>query len=112
MRKRRAYTTDGLEILHHRYFEGRPERLAELELVRQEAAIARKIHDLRTGAGLTQQQLARLVGTATSVISRLEDADYDGYSLKTLQRIAAALNCVVEVRFVPRAKRGRRSKAS
>ena len=112
MARKRTPTTDGLKILYRRYFEGHPERIAELELVRQEMAIARKIYELRTGAGLTQQQLARLVGTSTSVISRLEDADYEGYSLKTLRRIAAALNCMVEVNFVPRAKRGKRAKAS
>jgi len=74
------------------------------------AAVAQKIYALRNGAGLTQQQLAKLVGTTACVISRLEDADYEGYSLKTLQRIATALDCVVEVRFVPRA--GRRPSAS
>ena len=35
------------------------------------ADVARKIYDLRTKAGLTQGQLAKLVGTSTSVISRL-----------------------------------------
>ena len=46
---------------------------------------------MRIEAGLTQQQLAALVGTTQSVISRLEDADYDGHSLSILNRIAAAL---------------------
>ena len=111
MPKARKPTTDALEILYRRFFEGHPDRIAGLELARQEAAIARKIHELRTRAGLTQQQLAKLVGTSTSVISRLEDADYDGHSLKTLQRIAVALDCVVEVRFVPRTGRRRRASA-
>jgi transcriptional regulator with XRE-family HTH domain len=61
---------------------------------------------------MTQQQLAMLVGTTPSVISQFEDADYEGHSLTTLQRIAAALGCVVEVRFVPRPKRRRRVSAS
>jgi hypothetical protein len=34
------------------------------------------------------------------VISRLEDADYDGHLLAMLRRIAAALNKRVEIRFV------------
>jgi hypothetical protein len=33
------------------------------------------------------------------VISRLEDADYEGHSLPMLRRIAAALGKRVEVRF-------------
>jgi transcriptional regulator with XRE-family HTH domain len=54
----------------------------------------------REGAGLTQGQLAKLVGTTQSVISRLEDADYEGHSLSMLRRIAAALHHRVELRLV------------
>lgn len=61
---------------------------------------ARAIYDARTAAGLTQQELARRVGTTQSVIARLEDADYDGHTLKMLNRIAAALDRTVEVRLV------------
>jgi ribosome-binding protein aMBF1 (putative translation factor) len=64
--------------------------------------IAEMIHQARTAAGLTQAELARLVGTTQSVISRLEDADYEGHSLSMLQRIASALHQKLEVRFVPR----------
>ena len=46
-------------------------------------------------------------GTAASVICRLEDANYDGHSLATLNRIVAALNQRVEIRFVPPARRWR-----
>jgi ribosome-binding protein aMBF1 (putative translation factor) len=61
---------------------------------------ARAIYDARTAAGLTQQELARRVGTTQSVIARLEDADYEGHTLKMLNRIAAALDRKVEVRLV------------
>ena len=105
MRKKRPPTTDAVEIIHRRYYGG-PERLAGLEEARLNAAIARDIYELRTKAGLTQKQLAKLVGTTASVICRLEDADYEGHSLPMLQRISAALNRRVEVRFVPlRARR-------
>src|SRR5438093_8304905 len=60
-----------------------------------------KIYDLRTKAGLSQAQFAKLVGTTASVICRLEDADYEGHSLAMLNRIAAALHRRVEIRFVP-----------
>ena len=90
-----------MEILHRRYYEGKPERLAGLEEARANDNIARQIVGLRTQAGLTQRQLARLVGTTASVICRLEDADYEGHSLATLNRIAAALNRRVEIRFLP-----------
>ena len=52
---------------------------------------------MRTEAGLTQSQLAGLVGTTQSVISRLEDSDYDGHSLSMLTRIAEALHKKVSV---------------
>jgi DNA-binding XRE family transcriptional regulator len=99
-RKKREPTTDAVEILHRRYYEGRPDRIAALEEERANAEIARKIYDLRKKAGLTQQKLAALVGTSHSVISRLEDSDYEGHSLAMLNRIAAALNKRVEIRFV------------
>ena len=98
--KKRKPTTDAVEILHRRYYEGRPERLASLEEERANAEVARKIYDLRTRAGLSQRGLAKLVGTTASVICRLEDADYEGHSLAMLQRIAAALDKRVEIRFV------------
>lgn len=100
MTKKRS-TTDLIEIIHHRYYEGNPKRLADLEEARESARIARTIYKLRVKAGLSQRALAELVGTTTSVITRLEDDDYEGHSLSMLHRIAAALNRRVEVRFLP-----------
>jgi transcriptional regulator with XRE-family HTH domain len=68
---------------------------------RSNAAVARQIYELRTAKGLTQQQLAELIGTKQPVIARLEDADYQGHSLAMLYRIGAALGCSVAVGFVP-----------
>jgi ribosome-binding protein aMBF1 (putative translation factor) len=63
--------------------------------------VAQMIHDSRTKAGLSQRQLADLIGSKQPVIARLEDADYEGHSLTMLQRIADALEQRLEVRFVP-----------
>jgi ribosome-binding protein aMBF1 (putative translation factor) len=101
MARKRKRTTDAVEIMHRRYFDGKPERLQELEEERANAEVARKLWQLRQKAGLSQQELARLVGTTASVICRLEDADYEGHSLSMLRRIAAALDKRVEIRFVP-----------
>ena len=100
MRKRRKKTTDGIEILKRRYFTGRPAREAALARIRADDAVGRKIFQLRTDAGLSQRELAKLVGTTASVICRLEDADYEGHSLAMLHRIAAALDRKIEIRFV------------
>ncbi len=101
MTPKRKSINDAVEILHRRYYAGQPDRLAALEAERANADVARQIFKLRTKAGLTQQQVAKLIGTSPSVISRLEDADYEGHSLSMLRRIAAALQARVQIRFVP-----------
>jgi DNA-binding XRE family transcriptional regulator len=101
MTNKRQTTSNAVKILRQRYYEGKPRRMAQLEEQRSGDEVARKIFALRESAGLTQKSLAELVGTTTSVICRLEDADYEGHSLTMLNRIAAALNKKVEIRFVP-----------
>ena len=103
MTKRRGHkkTTDGSELLRRRYLEGKSKRLEMLARVGAEAAVGRQIYELRAKAGLSQRQLAKLVGTTASVICRLEDADYRGHSLSMLHRIAAALHQEVKIQFVP-----------
>jgi ribosome-binding protein aMBF1 (putative translation factor) len=101
MPRKRKPTTDAVEILHRRYFEGKPGRIAALEEARANDEVARKIYELRTKAGLSQRKLAKLVGTTASVICLLEDADYEGHCLSMLRRIATALNRRVEIRFPP-----------
>src|SRR5213594_311137 len=101
---RRKPTTDAIAIIHRRYYQGKPERLAALEQARANDDVARKIAALRTEAGLSQRQLAKLVGTTASVICRLEDADYEGHSLTMLHRIATVLNRRGEICFVEAAK--------
>lgn len=84
--------TNAVKILHRRYVKDDPERVASLREERINAQVAQLIHDLRTQAELSQKELAELIGTTQSVISRLEDADYNGHSLTMLNRIATALN--------------------
>ena len=108
--KKKAKTSDALEIMDRLFFEGQPERIEELEKIRADDAVARKIYYLRTQAGLTQRQLAKMIGTTASAICRLEDADYEGHSLAMLNRIAGALNRRVEIRFLP-LRRGERALA-
>jgi len=100
MPRKRKSTTDAVDIMHRRYYEGRPERIAAFEEAKANDEVARKIYGLRTQAGLSQRQLAKLVGTTASVICCLEDANYEGHSLTMLRRIATALHRRVEIRFV------------
>jgi DNA-binding XRE family transcriptional regulator len=97
---KKGKTSDAVEILHRRYVRGDAGKLAKLEQIRADDAVARKIYALRMKAGLSQRELAMLVGTTASAICRLEDADYGGHSMAMLNRIAAALDKRVEIRFV------------
>jgi ribosome-binding protein aMBF1 (putative translation factor) len=89
----RRYTLDRYVGSDKKKAEAREAELAN-------ADFARTLYDLRAAADLTQRELARLVGTTASVISRLEDADYNGHSLAMFRRIAA-LNKRVEIRVMP-----------
>lgn len=90
---------DALDLLIEREYAGKPERLAALAEARLSSRIAGEIYRIRTEAGLTQKELAARVGTDPSVISRLEDSDYHGRSVRMLFRIAAALDKELEIRF-------------
>jgi DNA-binding transcriptional regulator YiaG/putative component of toxin-antitoxin plasmid stabilization module len=103
--KERQSTTDAVEILHRRYYEGHPERIAALEVERANAEIARKIYGLRENVGVTQHKLAKLAGTTVAVIRQLEEADYEGHALAMLNRIAAALNKRVEIHLRSRSSK-------
>ncbi len=98
---KREPTTDAVEILRRDLIGNDPQAAADYEQVKADLAVAHKIYGLREAAGLTQAQLAQRIGTSRTVISRLEDADYEGHSLAMLSRIAAALDKRVEIRFVP-----------
>ncbi len=99
-----AKTKEALRILERVTGKStRLRRLIEQETVN--ARVARLVYQARQQSGLTQRQLADLIGTKQPVIARLEDADYAGHSLSMLQRIAVALNRRLDVRFLPARKR-------
>lgn len=66
------------------------------------ANIAVQVYQARKDAKLSQAELAKRIGSHQSVISRIEDADYDGHSLALLVRIAEALNLTLGVEFYKR----------
>lgn len=93
-------TNDGIQILD-RMMGKKPNMQTILAKARVNAAVAQLIYDARAQAGLTQKELAELVGTKQPVIARLEDADYEGHSLTMLQRIATALHQRLDIRLAP-----------
>lgn len=81
-----------------------PEVRAEYErLNREEYALLDEMLAARRAAGLTQAQIAELMGTKAPAIARLENALASGKhspSLDTLRKYAAATGKRVEVRIV------------
>src|SRR5690348_18239774 len=62
--------------------------------------VARAVRGMRLAAGLTQQQLADMIGTKQPVIARLErGSDSRRPRWDTLQRIAAVLNRQLTMTF-------------
>jgi ribosome-binding protein aMBF1 (putative translation factor) len=100
-KKQMNNTSDALKIIR-RLIDKDPELLAMLKDSSVNAQVSMIIYDVRKQAGLTQRQLADLVGTTQSVIARLEDADYDGHSLSMLARIASALGQKLEIKMLPK----------
>lgn len=100
-KKQKKTTTDAVTILYNRYVKDRPEMEALYNEELENLVIGQQIQKLRSDAGLTQQQLAEIVGTTPSAICRLESAEYEGHSLKMLKKVASALKQRVEIRLVP-----------
>jgi ribosome-binding protein aMBF1 (putative translation factor) len=105
----RKKTTDAVKILD-RMAGDSPELKRLTAEARINAVVAQIIYDARQESGLSQAELAERIGSKQAVISRLEDADYEGHSLSMLQRIAAALGKEITIEFhdisKPRARGG------
>ena len=64
-------------------------------------AIGEQLARLRQEAGLTQAQVGNRTGTTASAISRYENAEYDRYELRTLQRIVRACGGRLDITLEP-----------
>lgn len=96
----RRSTSDAAEILDRKFVGDDPGRRDAADKAFEDAVVGQLIYDARVAAGLTQQELAERIGSDQAVISRLEDADYEGHSLGMLRRIARALGKSLDIRFV------------
>ncbi len=77
-----------------------PALQAEYQALEAEFALIRQLIDLRIKRGLSQRQLAERAGMKQPSIARLESGHTA--SLRTLQRVADALEADVQVTIVPR----------
>lgn len=92
---------DDLDRLTEKILKEDPAFQEEFDRAGQAWDIAFQIYDLREEAGITQKQLADLVGTKQSNIARIESADYTGYTLKTLEKVTKALKAKLEIKIIP-----------
>ena len=69
------------------------------EQLEPEFAIIQAIIDARKSAGITQKELSQKSGIAQGEISKLENGNANP-SIKTLQRLAAALGKTLKIEFV------------
>lgn len=75
-----------------------PEVKAEYDRLQPEFAVINAIIQARRQKGITQEVLAKKLGTKQSVISRLESGKANP-SLAFLKRLAQALSSHLEIRF-------------
>lgn len=91
---------DDLDRLTEKLLKQDPSFQEELDRAGRAWDVAFQIYDLRQKLGLTQKQLAEMVGTKQSNIARIESADYTGYTFKTLEKVTKALKARLEIRIV------------
>lgn len=77
-----------------------PEFRAAYDALEPEYTLIRELIDLRIKRGLSQRELARRAGMQQPTLARVESGKTA--SLRTLRRVANALNADVRVSIVPR----------
>lgn len=75
-----------------------PELKAEYDRLQPEFAVIKAIIEARVRKGVTQEQLAKKLGTKQSVISRLESGRANP-SILFLKKLAQALNSNLQIKF-------------
>jgi len=84
-----------------------PEVKAEYDALSSAFEMKRQMIAMRKQAGLTQEQMAELLGTKKSNISRLESVNSDNSPrLATIEEYARVLGYSIKVAFEPHAKAG------
>ena len=63
--------------------------------------ISIQIRELRDRRGYTQKQFAKISNMKQSAVSRIEQAEYSGWSFKTLLKVAESLDARLQVVFQP-----------
>lgn len=87
-----------------RYLERKsqdPAFRARLEAADQAWDIALQLSALRQARGLTQKEVAEMLGTKQQAIARLEDPTYTGHSLGMVRKYVEALGASLDLTVIP-----------
>ena len=78
---------------------------AEYDKLEEEFTLLNAMLEARTKSGKTQEELAQLLGTTKSAVSRLENFGGNGGksspTLKTLRKYANAVDCTLQIKLIP-----------
>ncbi len=85
----------------HKKWMKEPTYRKAYEALEEEFVLASAVMDVRNRAGLTQQQLARKMGTTQPVVARLESGR-SRPSMRTLEKLADATGSRLLISFAPR----------
>jgi transcriptional regulator with XRE-family HTH domain len=84
----------------HKQWMKEPKYRKAYEALEEEFVLASAVIDLRTRAGLTQEELARKMGTTQPAVARLESGR-GRPSIRTLERLAEATGSRLLISFEP-----------
>jgi ribosome-binding protein aMBF1 (putative translation factor) len=90
----------------HRKWMKEPKYKKAYDALEEEFILASAVMDVRSRAGLTQEELARRMGTTQPVVARLESGR-SRPSMRTLERLAAATGSRLLISFEPRERKRR-----
>jgi ribosome-binding protein aMBF1 (putative translation factor) len=85
--------------MHKRWMK-EPKYRKAYESLEDEFVLAAAVMGVRKRAGLTQEELARKMGTTQPVVARLEGGQWRP-SMRTLQRLAEATGSRLHISFAP-----------
>lgn len=84
----------------HQQWSKDPAYQAAYDSLNPEFELAEKLIEVRVNSGLSQEELARKMGTSQSTVARLESGSAMP-SMRTLSKFAQATNCEMEIHFKP-----------
>lgn len=84
----------------HKKWMKEPKYRKAFDALEEEFVVASAVIDVRNRAGLTQEELARKMGTTQPVIARLESGR-SRPSMRTLERLAQATGSRLLISFAP-----------